>query len=303
MEPTPSAPPPAANTGARVLLGVFILGQLFFLVSVNFLELFREARTQVRDRAEYQDVATAVEPVGPGWVKEKGQFHDLCGVLEPLSRRYGQVTGQSQSWALFAEFDRQCVFPAVELRWDDDPQASPALAVLAAQNPFQAAAFAAAAARQKPGPTPRKAQELRSDNEPADPEQFFRAGNFRLRRYEGHLTLALVRHADTNEAETRQEWNRRTEKHLRNNGDAILAYLRWRLAAYQSLYPGLPPPRQVILKMRRYRIAEPDQAPPYLRGPFVVPVARWQPHAVWQAGYGPLEKYNHVTQRFEGFRK
>ena len=44
MDPSPTTTTPPANTGARVLLGIFILGQLFFLAATNFLGLFSEAR-------------------------------------------------------------------------------------------------------------------------------------------------------------------------------------------------------------------------------------------------------------------
>ena len=62
-------------------------------------------------------------------------------------------------------------------------------------------------------------------------------------------------------------------------------------------------PRQVIFLLRRYRVAGPDEGPPRYRGPFVEPLARWQPHVTWQADYRPLEMYNYVSQRFERMRK
>src|SRR5207244_1249452 len=155
---------------------------------------------------------------------ERGQIHDLIDVLRPLSRRYSQITGQSQGWCLFAPgVGNQCVFPALELRWDEDPHNAPPvarqLAVLAARDPLQGAALAAALKR-PPKTMALPPEELHSANEPADPDHFLRVGNFRLRRYEGNVYIVLRPYAGETELEIHQEWNKRIKEHLSDYGDA-----------------------------------------------------------------------------------
>ena len=78
----------------------------------------------------------------------------------------------------------------------------------------------------------------------------------------------------------------------------VRAYLRWRGDRYRKAHPDAPPPRQLILLMRRYAIVAPGDAPPYWRGPFTVPVARLWPDAPGSAD-GTLEMFNPVTQRYQ----
>ena len=99
-----------------------------------------------KDAAGRSILAGLIDPIFPDWPKNGGQIDDLFSVLEKVSTRYGQITGQSQSWCLFApDIGDQCVFPALELRWDEDPQNGPTfsrpLTVLAAQDPLQTAAL------------------------------------------------------------------------------------------------------------------------------------------------------------------
>ncbi len=336
MEPTPPTGRPAANAGARVLLGIFIVWQLFFLFAINVLD------QGDRDRKKLPpDVPALIEPIAPGWVEKRGQVENLFQSLTEISRQYAQITGQSQSWCLFApNVSNQCIFPALELHWEEDPQSAPRfarpLAVLAAQHPLQAAALwapvrrsplprlpyhvertgrhlaglaaatpldaavLAAAVRQTPMPMPPPTELVRSDNEPPDLRRFFRVGRFRLRLYDSAVNLELVPSWEDETYDIMLErWNRETRRYVRNEGAAVSAYLRWRTRAYLAAHPGTPMPAQVILLMRRFRIADPDEAPPYLIGPFVEPVARWQPGDSAPAGFHELEAYNHVTQRFE----
>jgi hypothetical protein len=84
----------------------------------------------------------------------------------------------------------------------------------------------------------------------------------------------------------------------------MLAYVKWRLAVWQQQHPDRPSPRQVILVERAYTILPPDDDTGNVwDGPRTVPLMRWQPQAVWQEGYRPIERYNPVTQRFETMQK
>src|SRR5262245_54849434 len=120
--------PPAATppTGPRVLLGVFIVGQLIFLFGNNALEILGWARDELTADSE---TARVLDRVTPGWPGKKGHLHDAGDLASNLLERWAQVTGQTQGWSLFApDVRRHCVFPAVLLRWDEEPRSAPALA-------------------------------------------------------------------------------------------------------------------------------------------------------------------------------
>jgi hypothetical protein len=261
-----------AKTTARVMLGLFILWQLFYLATTNFIAFFTDASDKrPRDDPPIGTIP-AIEPTAPAWCCNTGGMDDPFEVLTQVNRCYSLLTGQTQTWSLFGPtVTRQCIFPAVELRWDEDQP-------------------------------PSKSKVLRSENEPADLHRFFRAGNVRLRLYETSLEVVLARQQEETYDGMLQRWRGRIQAHLRVKGDAILAYLRWRVQAYREANPGVDMPKQVVFLVRRWRIVGPDEPPPLWRGPFIMPVARWQPHVVWETGYHPLEAYDPVTERFEGRR-
>jgi hypothetical protein len=327
---SPSAAPTFA--GPRLLLGVFIVWQLLFLLLVNGLELVNSIRDDMP-----KDLGAALDRAVPGWPNKKGHIHDLTELMEKLAGRWASLTGQTQGWSLFApDVRRHCIFPAALLRWDDDPLSASALgrplaplgastpleaaaawavvehtprprtvpdlaarhlAPLAAADRFQAEVLRAAAA--DPGFQRPAAETLLSDNEPRDMLSYFRFGNFRLRRYEGNIVRTLRPLDDETPAAMRRRWRDAIGEHVRDYGDSIHAWLRWRLDREQAAHPGRPAPKQVILLMRRWSIVDHSKAPPYWDGPFTVPVARWQPQVAWDGGYGPLEPWDPVQERFE----
>ncbi len=330
--------PASPVTGPRVLLGAFILWQLAFLFGVNFLEMINTARDELPS-----DHGRAIDRVLPGWPSKKGHFHDLADVANQVMRRYAQLTGQTQGWSLFApDVGRQCVFPAVLVRWDEDPLSAPVLTrpltPLAARSPLEAAALWSVALR---APLPRPAAQLaarefgtlaaanplqeavlrvarsagpaapvppapltiRSDNEPEDVYHYFRVGKFRLRRLEGNLAIILRVTADETREEAAKRWRDRIARLLDDDGDVVKAYLRWRWQSYRKAHPEAPEPAQLILVMRRWAIRPPEKAPPYWDGPFTMPVGRLQPRVRWQPGRSPLEMYNPVTGRFEEVKR
>jgi hypothetical protein len=297
------------------LLGAFIVWQLVFLVVINFLDMVNSAREEMKDK----DYTEGVERVFPSWPTKEGHFHDLADIADRVTRRYAQLTGQTQGWSLFApEVGRQCVFPAVVVRWDTDPPAAaqvpPKLApaardfgLLAAMNPFNAAALQAARAAPPapipaaaPAPAPaRPPVTVLSDNEPRDVNSFFRLGLFRVRRLEGNIAPVLRQAEGETAAQAADRWRGRITKLLNENGDVVQAYLHWRWESYHKAHPDAPAPKQLILVMRRYEIVPPQEAPPYWKGPFTEPVARLRPEVRGADGEPRLEKYNPVTKRFE----
>jgi hypothetical protein len=332
VQPSPAGAPPV--TGPRILLGAFILWQLVFLFAVNFIELTNAVRGDLPT-----DSAPAIGRVFPGWPSKRGHFHDLLDIGERITRRYAQATGQTQGWSLFApEVGKQCVFPAVLVRWDEDPlsapvltrpltplaastplqsaalwgavlgspfprpvpqQAARSLATLAATSPLEASILRAADSAGPPMALPPAPLTLLSDNEPRDVTSFVRIGKFRLRRLEGNLVLILRQYEDETALKAAKRWRRRIYDHLDRDGDTVTAYLRWRWESYRRAHPETPVPAQLILVMRRRAIVPPEKAPPYWEGPFIVPVARLQPRVHWVPPRLPLEMYNPLTQRFE----
>jgi hypothetical protein len=304
MAECPSAPGGAnlatdassAPTGAQVVLGVFILGQLAFLLAANVLELLQAAREELPP-----EVAAVVEPIAPGWANEAGHIHDVIDLVRRLTKRWSQLTGQPQSWSLFApNAGHNSTFVAVELRWDPSPPLALQVAKHLAPLAFQY--LSGSALLYVPGdvPAPPAPVVLLSENEAADINRYFRWGRFRLRRFEGNLDLALDIRPGETPAQARERWRDKIREHAAVDGDAMEAYVRWRWRHYQQLHPGQVAP-QLVLLVRRYAIVPPGEGPPFWTGPHVTPLARWQPQAAGAPGDRPVEVYNPVTSQFEPF--
>ncbi len=300
MNKQPPSSTSSPVTGPRILLGAFILWQLAFLFGINFLDMISEGREAMKDK----DYTPGIERIFPGWPSKSGHFHDLTDVADKVTRRYAQLTGQTQGWSLFApDVGKQCVFPAVVVRWDEDPRSAPVLTrpltPLAARGPLECAVLWSAARPHRVPLAVPKPVTIVSDNEPQDVQSFYRVGNFRLRRLESNLTLVLRQTEGETPAEAAERWRARIAKLLDEDGDVAKAYIHWRWESYRKAHPEVPAPKQLILVMRRYGILPPDKSPPYWEGPFTVQVARWQPQIHWEAGRSPLEMYNPVTKRFQ----
>jgi hypothetical protein len=294
----------------QVGLGLFIVGQLLFLFLRNGVELVEEARTHLPD-----DVKPRIERIAPGWRDDRGHLKSLLDTIDRVTKRYAQATEQLQTWSLFApSVGRECVFPALLLRWDEESWSAPP-----PPPPVQKGGPNLPLAKGGPGGVMVPAAELfLSDNEPPDMTRFLRIGQFRLRKYEASfsLTLRVWEEDNETEAQARERWAGAIRKHLDPDpgddyGEIILAYMRWRLDQLMKRTGQTEMPAQVILLQRRFQIVKPpaDQSlirfsnPPFVAGPFVVPLARWQPRARTEEGYSPLEGYDPVTDSFRTRRK
>jgi hypothetical protein len=286
-------------TAPRILLGVFILGQLVFLFATNFLGFAQEYKDHIPEGWQ-----APIERIAPGFTRQEGHAWELTQTLSRLTEMWDHITLQPQQWMLFApNIGRDCTFPALELRWDEPSE--PAVAIgrglhlLAAGTPLAAVGLLGLTGNQD---MPQAPELWLSDNEPEDIDRFFRIGNFRLRRFESTLALDLV--PDDDPQETAEHWRGKIEDYLKSQteGMLVLPYMKWRLEQIQGKSPARQQPRQVILLMRRYRINEPGETP-HWQGPHTVPVARWQPGIGDNADFLPLEMYNPVTKRFESVPK
>jgi hypothetical protein len=287
----------------QVLAGLFILWQIVFLVVGNLLDLANSARDSL---PEDRDLAPVLRRVVPDWPSRSGHVHELAGLADKATTGWVQLTGQVQGWQLFTDLRKDCVFPAVLLRWDDDPLSPPALVrpliSLAASTPLDAAVLSAAA--RVPVPVaPLPPVTLLSENEPRDVTHYFRFGfaRFRLRRFEGELAPLLRVDEEKKEtpAKAGERWRGLILGFLNREAALVRGYLTRRGESYRREHPDRPAPKQLVLVTRRYDIVPPAQAPPYWPGPFTVPVARLRPSLEGEAGWPPLEAYNPVTQRFE----
>ncbi len=245
-----------APSTRQVLVGLFILWQLIFLISANLIGF-------LKDNREYMplELEQAVEAIAPGWPKEQGHAWQIMEHVAKTDRLWAEATGQLQYWMLFAPtIARECVFPAVELHWDGETKL------------------------------------VLSENEPSDLNLYFRFGNYRLRRYESNLTLALRPDACESLAETNERWRDRIRTFVTGYADILDGYLSWRTGRALRDWPDKPRPDAVVLLMRRYHINDFEKAPSYWTGPHSVAVARRQ--FSMESGKGKLEWHDPVTGRF-----
>jgi hypothetical protein len=248
------------------------------------------------------------ESLAPDFLDGKGEAYNACKKGGKATHRYGELTGQVQSWGLFAPNVWDSLpFPAVELRWDDDrlPLVAAAryLAPLAGADPWQTALLARSAWLDV-GPIARPPYLVLSENEPKDINHFLRMGRFRLRRLEGGV-LGGVASSTLYPLDPRSDsWREGLEKIVRNDPAFLLAYLRWRVVGLLKDNPDWPVPRQVILHIRVYHIPAPPGPEPWgWEDLGQHPVARWLPEIHREPGCLPLDVYNPVADRFESLEK
>jgi hypothetical protein len=234
-----SSPPSSASpTTAQVFLGIFVLWQLFFLFTYNFVTLGNDLRKEEDYKKKLpRDWKGVIEKTFPDWFDKKGHFHDVCAAINGLNKRWSALGGQPQGWSLFApEISKQITFVAVELRWDEPERNR---------------------TRRRPM-APFPPELLLSENEPKDKAQFFRLGKFRLRKYESYLDTVLRKWDDETLQEAVERWGDRIRKKVKDEDDNILAYLQMRWEEYSAEHPARPMPRQAILLVRRFEIPEPQ---------------------------------------------
>lgn len=338
MMDNPGERAPAQRPAPRqVILGLFVVGQLAFLLLANALDLYQAPREQLP-----AEIRALVERVLPGYATKEGQAWTVPDETAVALRRWSELTGQDQRWSLFAPGVYKVTgFPAVVLVGEDDPAsadrlartfdlinrpaaslkppadglqvlrsveleppavraAGQALAPLAAMSPREAAVLTMAVQAARVSAVPLDVDVLRSDDEPADRRHFARLGKFRLRRLESSLILYLRQRDDETVEQARGRWDDDIRKHVTANADAIYFYLQWRWAAYRERYPDRPAAKQVILVERVFKIMPPgcDAGDPW-QGPHTMPLARWRPGADVPKDGRPIERYNPVTARFE----
>ncbi|MCS7045705.1 MAG: hypothetical protein NZO58_05055, partial [Gemmataceae bacterium] len=219
-------------------------------------------------------VQRAVEQIAPGWTTSTGNLAALVDGVTTFGRRYAEATLQLQDWSLFApNIGQECVFPAVVL-------------AEAGQTPV--------AEGPQPGTYAVSGKVLLSDNEPPDAARYFRWGRYRLRRYESNVTAYLVPGEGERPEQLAQRWREQIRQYVSEHAEAILGYLRFRLARLNG-----PRPPRAILVMRRYHIRPPESGAAVLDGPWIVPLASWPTALGERSAARVLEYFDPVTRRFE----
>jgi hypothetical protein len=256
----------------RVLLGTFVLWQVLFLFGSCFTEV--EESLRERGLAHW----TFAERHFPEYVNGEDEFHrTLTKVHKKGLKRYGQATGQPQQWSLFSpNISHALSFGRLEVRWDDDHFEGTAVDSQALE-PLVLTGF----------------------NEPEDVNCFLRYKNFRVRKYEELIMPTPIIRGGVFDPHS-EAWRERLDDSVRENGDNMKAYVRWRWEEYRLRHHELPEPTQIILYMHGYEIPQPPGPSPWC---FIDcgrhPVARWLPWKSDQSGMKGFERYNPVTDRYE----
>ena len=245
----------------RVLLGIFVIWQLVFLITSNLIGFLQDNRTRM-----LPEVRQSVEVMAPGWAEKQGVAWEVTETIASLDTEWSQLTGQDQKWALFAPaIARECVFPAIELRWENESQL------------------------------------VLSDYEPTDLNSYFRAGSYRLQRYERNLALTLAPLDGETSTKTAERWREEIRAFVTEWTHILDGYIDWRVRQAMQQWPGRTWPREVVLIMRRYHINEYSEAPPTWTGPHSEAIARWRYSA--EGTRHALEWRDPVSGRYESVRQ
>jgi len=119
----------------------------------------------------------------------------------------------------------------------------------------------------------------------------------RVRRFEGNFYFNPQPYSYEGPDTLGIRLNRKVSDFTSEYHSFILAYMKWRVKAWQAEHPEAPPPKQVILVERFFAIRSPQESRGW-EGPYVVPVSRWIPELDAQKGAPTLESFDFNEQRF-----
>lgn len=266
--------PKGLRWAGRVLLGLFVLWQVFYLASSAALDVEKSFRQHGLARSKFLNQRF------PHYLNGEDDVHRQATAFQQHTLKpYGQATAQPQRWSLFAPTVADVFsFGELEVRWDDDHLEPGSVATQPLEPLF-----------------------LLGVNEPEDVHSFLRYKNFRLRKYETALTPVPSRPDGVFDPRT-EAWRRRIASSVGDEGAKMAAYLRWRWREYQRRHAedDLPQPTQVILHMHAFTIPPPPGPSPWRFTDLGRhPVVRWLPWKREQSGLQALERYNPLTDRYE----
>ena len=205
-----------------------------------------------------------------GVMEGDGVLDATNGVLE----RWSDLTGQRQGWSLFApDVPVTSRFPQLELRWDP-PQGEGSAADV------------------------RAPLVLPAEGEPEDLARYFRSGGFRYRYWMRNLNVPLWQNEGESEDVIAARWQRTIRERVVADREIFRTFMAWRWRKFHESRPDVPPPTQMILRMRRYDIPPPHQVPWRWPDPVIIPLARGRLDSGVASAKIKLERFDPVTRVF-----
>jgi hypothetical protein len=251
------------RTGGRslpsLLLGIFILWELLYLPAANVIKLLPVRLAAHKGELDDEVQLPADESAhGPAQAVRDGLAFGLS--------RWGELTGQTQGWALFAPtFGHQASLPVVAI--------------------------------QQPGALLPVRVQLQSPFKPVDPHVYFRSlwPSCRLFNYEYRLALLFWRWDNEKMSngsyfsEHREEWRQAAFQRVRWQNRSMQAYMRWRVDKYLRENPQAIAPATVALGVETIPSPPPDSPFAFRRdGPWFW-LALWSPKAAVPPGNLPVQ--------------
>jgi hypothetical protein len=254
-------PAPPARRALSVAVGVFALWQLVYLPAANVIDFVPRRPGPTDLHPEMRLFQTR------GTFTANERLQTAAEKVGNVLDFWGELTGQEQGWSLFAPgFPPHTIFPAVEFRFPDGT-----------------------------------AETLRSPFEPADLTDLpARAPLVHNRMYSVEVQFSVAGWFCTNEslADRPEVWQKVWPEFARDGHRHTLAWLKWRLKAFQKSHPDRGEPGEVILKFRYIPTPLPSEPRGWAKPAFERPFARWNPAAPPQPGVLPLEGYDPVAKQF-----
>lgn len=232
-----------AATGSERGLGWFVAGQLVFLAVTNTGGILAEVSDHLTD-----DQRPVADIAAPDWAAQTGPFWQAQEAVVAPFRAWGEFINQTQYWSMYRTAPPDSFLPAVEIVYLDESGES-------------------------------KSLKRNSEYEPDDVQHFTRFGEGRYSRFEIHVVVQLPLIEGQPQSVLDKGWAAMIANSVLYQRTNILNYLRGRVRQMQAANPDLPPPREVILSERIYRINAPGTSPDIWSGPTEVPIARWRPTA------------------------
>lgn len=255
-------PPPSLWRRVHaVALGLFALWQMVFLVAANVIDLIPRNITD--------PPSLRLDPL-----QEHGQFTSLAPLqalvdgLGEVIDAYSELTGQEQTWPLFAPgFPPHSTFGAIRLTLADGSQVT-----------------------------------LRSDFEPPDPNHApFRLPFFQVRRFnlEHQFLPVILQHTQEAMREYAEVVRTVTFQAYRYNQPLLQRWMRWCVDRWQRAHPGQGPVVEIVYLARYIPSPRPGEPKVWSGAVRERPLARWlSPHEPTPAGELPLQVYDAGENRW-----
>lgn len=240
------------------LLGIFVCFQLVAIPLGSYIKLVPVRAAEVRGEIN-GDLQEKLSP--DRWASAREPVQTVFDSIAWASSRWGEVSGQAQSWALFASFGKHAAMPAVELHWPADSGI--------------------------PSVT------LKCHFEPEDPSRYFYPPEPSCRRYNfEYRTCIFYWVALPSNFKSTNEYVQRVQDNVRDMHRSMSAFLHWRTQIYLRDHPCTPMPERVVLKARILPNPAPGESRHNRPATYEIPVAQWKPNQPESAEHLPIEAWD-----------